>query len=478
MLAGNNAMSKSLRYSVLFAAFYWAVLLFIYRDLPFFGDQIALISHPANYIFDNQFSTFIIPENFDTGHPPLLPLLFASIWSVFGQNLAVSHSILFCVSMLAFYLYITICSRWLMPGKSLWLPSVLFLFHPLVITQTLGMSTDMFLLCFFLVGMLGVYNRNKYVFVIACIFLLLNNIRGTMYVAVLGLLKLQSDEGQSLKNILNTAGLIALAAIPFIVWNIYHKIESGWMITHHASPWQNHREATDVNGLWQNFVVYLFRFFEHGFAALLFFFLYFLLRKKYSVNPLLFRALTLSVLFTSMLFIPFQNPILTRYLLIIQVLLLMAFSAMLSYESLAKRVIIIIFILLAFLSAHFYVYPEKLNTSVGYNWDATLAHTKYFSLREEALQFLEQNNMNGYLIGAGFPMYQSFYDTNLEKKWNLQIEKFYPETGRKYNIFIYSNVMNEVPNEVINNIRMYWELVWTKQEGNILMQVYKNPSPL
>ncbi|MFN0276413.1 MAG: hypothetical protein ACKVPJ_11740, partial [Chitinophagales bacterium] len=250
----------------------------------------------------------------------------------------------------------------------------------------------------------------------------------------------------------------------------------GWCIVNPESPWREHRQVVSGVGLAQNVFIYFFRLAETGFVFIWLFIFYFSIVKKVKDPPALTRILVLLIFFTAILFIPYQNPILKRYMLGIECIGLVLLSTLIL--SARKQSALIIFLCLVFVSSHFYIYPEKMSKSIGYNWDATLAVTPYFELREDAIQFLENIQADGKSISAGFPMYQSFYDTNLKKQYTLPLVKLNNETGNAYDFFIYSNIMNGVSLEVLYQIQSEWKLIWEKQKGNITMQIYQNPEPV
>lgn len=450
--------------------FLWLVLTVCFKNLPFYGDQIALISHPANLFFDNNFTNLIVPDDYNTGHPPLLPALFAVAWKCFGRSLEVSHWLMFFCMVLLIVTYLKLCNEFI-PEKKLWIPALLFFLHPALLTQTLGMSADVFLLLFFLMGVHAILKQKKILLILCCALLSLTNLRGMIYIAVLAFVQLLQVENISIKNVIKTIGLFFIAVLPFAAWNIFHFTQSGWFIMHAESPWAPHRKLQTFTGLIQNAGVYLFRSLEAGFFIVWMIILYFIRKSRKQIPVFLLRIFIFLILFTCIFFLPNQNPILKRYFLGIECITLIILSYLI-YESYKPGYVVLT--CFVFISSHFFIYPDKLNSSLGYSWDATLAGTPYFQLREEALIYLEQQATEDVIVSAGFPMYQSYYDTNLQHTHQTAIQKFYAEDSDAFDYFIYSNTMNEIPLDVRAKIETEWKVVWQKQKGKVEMLIYKN----
>ena len=69
------------------------ITIFSFR-IPFFWDNVSVISRAASYIYEHHFSSVILPENLDAGHAPVTAFYFAFMWLIFGKSLMVSHLIM------------------------------------------------------------------------------------------------------------------------------------------------------------------------------------------------------------------------------------------------------------------------------------------------------------------------------------------------------------------------------------------------
>ena len=83
---------KNQNYFFLFISYAAAFLLVVlHRNNSFFWDTVQLGSAHANYYYDNQFSSLLLPIEIDSGHIPTFGMYIALLWKLFGRTLAVSH---------------------------------------------------------------------------------------------------------------------------------------------------------------------------------------------------------------------------------------------------------------------------------------------------------------------------------------------------------------------------------------------------
>ncbi|MFW6351792.1 MAG: hypothetical protein ACOC2E_05360, partial [Bacteroidota bacterium] len=69
------------------------VILFslFHLDNFFFWDNIVQLSVPANWYYENGFSSFFLPDEIATGHPTFTGMYLTVFWKIFGKSLPVSH---------------------------------------------------------------------------------------------------------------------------------------------------------------------------------------------------------------------------------------------------------------------------------------------------------------------------------------------------------------------------------------------------
>ncbi len=353
--------------------------------LPFYGDHVTLVSKPANFYFDTNFNTSILPAEFDTGHPPLYSFALAEWWKVFGKSLASSHMFIFFFIAFLFYQFHLLCKR-LLTNKQHSIAIILCIFYPTLLAQVAAISTDILLSAMFLLGLNALLSRKREWLIAAVAISLLISLRGWMVVGSLFLIDL-FFERVTFKLFLKKSVTYLLGILPYIFWVIVHFENTGWLLTPPASNWSEHRELVSLQLLWQKIAEYILRYVEFGmiipWMAILF--TLFRIRKTFAPDKKLLLMLIVPVLFFSIFVLPFRGPILIRYILPVQLIALIAFSKFvteLKYSSIRTRSFgtqsaITIATLLLFILHHFFSYPQIENFRIYYSLDdGSLANLK------------------------------------------------------------------------------------------------------
>lgn len=445
------------------------LIAFIFKDVPFWGDQVALISHPANYFYDTHFQSFIIAENYDTGHPPLIPFLMSIVWLIFGRSLLVSHLFVALIYFFTFHFYLRFAEIFLQKSQLIF-AALFFLLHPVLLSQTVCMGADLFLLLFFFTGLYGIEYQKKYLLLSAYCFLMLSSLRGGLFIVVLFFYQMNKNSNYSYPVILKEIFLLFLSTLPFIFWNLYHLKETGWILMHQESPWIEQRGIVSINGFFSNCMIFLTGLMEYGFIIIWLILLF--ASKKVLSKKLIFLCL-ISVIVSALFFLITYNPILARYLLLIEIPILILASQGIASLPKQRRTFLTAIVCLIFCSSHFFVYPQKINSVIKQNWDATLAFLPYQNLRTDALDFLQQAENKS--IAAGFPMYQSYKDSNLSEAYSISIVKLEPLDLDTYRYVILSEIMNDVPDSTVEVIKNSWNPVHQNNLCKLSMSIYENP---
>lgn len=87
---------------LILCAFWWTT-----KDIPFWWDSAGYVTAGSNYLLQTNFSSLTLGEVGRTiAHPPLMMLILAFSWKVFGQSLLVAHVVnLAFASILVFFTY-------------------------------------------------------------------------------------------------------------------------------------------------------------------------------------------------------------------------------------------------------------------------------------------------------------------------------------------------------------------------------------
>ena len=117
---------------------------------------------------------------------------------------------------------------------------------------------------------------------------------------------------------------------------------------------------------------------------------------------------------------------------------------------------------LSFLIGGSFVYPSK----IAMGWDATPAHLSYYSLRNDAITYLNNNNIPLQSVASGFP--------NLDTREILELNgdsshfNSYSDTTLKY--ILYSNVFN-YPDSLIDKIEKT-KAIYYQKKGSVYIGIY------
>jgi len=452
----------------LFTVFTW--------QLPFYGDHVSIISTPANYYYETNFSSLIPPVEISTGHPPFYVLLHAFSWKLFGHHLVVSHLITLCFAIFLFYQFYQLCRKWL-NERAQFIALCLFLLQPVIITQVSMMSTDILLCGLFLLGLNAILSNKRKLLFIAVAFSLLISARGIISAGLLFIAEFILT-GASIKNFFRYSFQYLLAAIPVLLWYGYHYAETGWIFSSPESPWAKGREWVTLRVLPLKVFEYLLRYAEFGMIIPWIVIMLFSKRiiageraKKY------FIYLVIAVVFFSCFIIFFKNPVMTRYILPVQLIALMVFAYVAAeYIKSQWQRVVVLFAALLFIAHHFFVYPQMRSSVFEYSWgEGSLAHLSYFQFREEALKYVRENNIDPAEIYTGFPDYKNFHDTDLDENrvgYNTLDEQSLSQC--KY--IIYSNVMNGISKTAETALKQNWVRLKTWYAYPVEYIIFKNPA--
>jgi 4-amino-4-deoxy-L-arabinose transferase-like glycosyltransferase len=162
-LAQAFVLSKILR-GVLLCIPFWIYdigLTWYVRNNAFFWDTVQLASKHGLFYYENDFSSLLLPDAIDSGHPPFFGMYIALCWKIFGKTLIVSH-----LSILPFLMGITwqalkfgekILGEW-----QTFLFILLLKINPIMAGQSTLVSPDIPLAFFFLLALNSIFNQNNF----------------------------------------------------------------------------------------------------------------------------------------------------------------------------------------------------------------------------------------------------------------------------------------------------------------------------
>jgi len=456
--------------------FYFLLFLFC-KDFPFFQDNILFSAKIPYHFYENGFFDFPLPVNIDTGYPPLWSWLVKLSWTIFDQQLWVGHFICLPILIATAWFYLKIAKYFLLE-KHLWLAALFLIIEPTYLAQSTMVGPDIFMVMAFMGSLYGIIYHINGVLILMTILLSMTSVRGAVFVFILFLSHLifQFFERKSLnwKIIL----LYVPSAILFLSWMAFHYQSTGALLVRDGSPWKSHHQLANLKMVLVNSIITIWRFVDFG-RIVLYGVLVFLIIKnwkslQYKIKILLAWAFIPLLILVVVLCIR-TNPILHRYFmvyfllhsLLTIVLLVQSFSSVRKNIALALMAISLIF-------GHFWIYPNKDIMVQG--WDASLAHLPYFELREQMLNFINEENIPANQILTAFPNVNGTYYSNLSKEpWNFKSKHQISQQSWQY--VMESNVMNDFMDDELEYLQSKrFQLVQSYSKGGVYMNLYKRYS--
>ncbi|MEZ4919620.1 MAG: hypothetical protein R2792_11010 [Saprospiraceae bacterium] len=395
----------------LFYLYPFALLAWVQHD-PFFWDTVQLGSKHAHFFFENKMKWAVLPIGIDSGHPPLFGYYLAQVWTWFGRSLQVSHWAMlpFLIGFIHFLFLI---------GKSLNLSTTLQFFlliwvlvDPVVAGQSILVSPDVVVLCFFTLSVYSVLNTgsdlsNKNTLLLALGILGLGAIsmRGLMAAAAVLLWAFFNVH----KTLPNWKRLI-LAALPGFLLGLgfqyWHFLQTGWMGYHPDSPWAPAFQLENLSGMLRNVLILGWRWVDIGRFALWFLLAWILFRNQWAwiknktTHPLVLLFF-LSILLLSPSAILYHNLSAHRYFLPAFLCLHLLVAWLLSESGFRFLQIqaFAVAVALVLATGNLWIYPK----GISMDWDATLAHRPYHALREQAMDYLALEQIQLDQVGTTFP---------------------------------------------------------------------------
>lgn len=482
----NNPSALTLPFFAFVAWVTWAV-----RGHFFFWDTVQLASQHADFFYQNNFSTFLLPDEMDSGHPPTFGFYLAIIWRIMGKSLENSH-----LSMLPF-LFGIVWQSWRVGEKLLgegwaYLFLLLIFVNPVVVSQSVLISPDVVLIFFFLLALNAIFSEKKILLSFAILGLATVSMRGMMVVAALFIFQLLATFGELSKfpervastnnNILSKfperiASLILpylLGGLAALIFFIYHYFNKGWIGYHAGSSWAEAFQTVDFKGFTKNVILLTWRLvdFGHLFICLTILILTYIIKrtvgKLFPTTGQLWRLLLILIVVLTPTLILYQGLLNHRYLLPIYITVCLLCVKLISdLKDWRQQLKISAIVFFGLASGNFWVYPQPIATG----WDSTLAHLPYYRLRNEMLQFIDNQNISYADIGTAFPNLRSF--ALIDLKTHPSVSSFVRLDLSKNQYVFYSNVMNELTGEQLHVLKTHWQVVHILRRGQVEVILYK-----
>ncbi len=485
----NNPSALTLPFFAFVAVVTWAV-----RGHFFFWDTVQLASQHADFFYQNNFSTFLLPDEMDSGHPPTFGFYLAIVWKLMGKSLENSH-----LAILPF-LFGIVWQAWRVGEKLLgegwaYLFLLLLLVNPVVASQCVLVSPDVVLIFFFLLSLNAIFREKKILLSFALLGLAMISMRGMMVVAALFFYQLTmfwelskfpehvvtKVRTHAFGEYLKFSERIFVLSIPYFLGGlfaflffIYHYLNKGWIGYHSGSSWAESFQVVDFKGFIKNIVLLIWRIvdFGHLFIGLTILILTHIIKRSvgnlFPTTNQLWRLLLILIVVLTPTLIIYHGLLNHRYLLPIYITACLLCVKLISdLKDWRQQLKISVVVFLGLASGNFWVYPQPIATG----WDSTLAHLPYYHLRNEMVQFIDNQKISHTDIGTAFPNLRSFSLVDLSN--DTALSSFARLDLNKNHYVFYSNVMNELTGEELDELKNHWQVVHILRGGQIEVILYK-----
>ncbi len=427
----------------LLISFIFALLLFIFSmDFGMFWDNVLFASKMGNHLYENGIFSWNIPNTYDPGHPPFLGFILAFFWKLFGHSLWVSHMTMMPFVIGTIYQLYRCVFYYTQNQTQSFFAFVLLLADPTLATSLVLVNPEVIILFFFFLVLNGfLYKESLWKFV-GLFFLSIITFRSMMLFAGFFLFEVLNQlyiNKKSLKQLLNLKFLVfyCLSSLPAALYISWRLIAKGWLQTHINSPWADYWLFPSFPQFLKNFTVLVHRYIDFGRVFIFIFLLIILLkfrrkiRQKKSYKQILLLSIC-SVTFVVFAVLFSRNAFGHRYFIVSYILFtLLAFLLL----NLIKKWKKIIFTLLFFglITGNLWIYPERISQG----WDSTLAHVPYHKLRLDAIDYLNEQNIDIENVASFFPNYNKVDEIDLSGN-----QKAFQKFNEMNEYVFYSNVYN------------------------------------
>jgi len=444
----------------------------------FFWDTINLVAAPATFFYENNFRSFILPAQIDTGHVPLLAMYIAKIWQFFGKSLEVAHFAMLPFLLGIVYQVYVLAKRFIGTSYVLVLTMLMMLIDPTFLSQAAMISPDTVLLFCFLLALNAVFENRKTLLMLALIGLFLISMRGIVAAFAIFLidfifsLRRQHFRGFPLHLLLMKSLFYAFPFLLFIAYHFYHYKATGWFWSHPDSAWEEGRIANDFNGALYNIGIFAWRILDFGrvLVVLTLLVMAIIYRKKLLRESTSLQLLILIIVSVFIFIIPFlyyQQLTGHRYLLPLYLLILLAAGYYINKvitSSVVKKSIFGV-LMVSLLIGNFWVYPNK----IAQGWDASLAHLPFYNLQLEMNNYLEANYIPYHEVGTAFPILGNHAIIFMEE----DIRSFKPKNIGKDKYILYSNVFNGFSDAELDALYSSYKPIYELYSPTVFIQLFE-----
>jgi hypothetical protein len=456
---------KKLWIHFVLGAFAYLILIWSYREVPFFWDTIQFAGKHGLWYFEQGLFSGYLPPELNSGHPPSFGIYQAALWKLLGKSLTISHFSLLPFLWLNLYYSLRLGRQIL--GQQGWLFAVAFAMCPFYLGHSILVSPDLILVTGFLMTLYGCLSHQKVSIIVGSLLLALISIRGQMMLGVLILFYLsitteQTDLGQKVKSAMRLFGLgVGLA----IIFHFLQHATTDWEGLE-ASPWAASFEYVSWRGWIRQLGIFGWRVLDYGMLVPVGIILLGL-KSIWKAYP---QLLLLSMLITLVLVIvltPRVGLMNHRYFLPLQIIVLLMATWLISrqWKNGLKGKVLAALLLLSMVFGNRLIYPD----TVAQGWDSTAAHWPIYGMEQEMYTYITERGLPLQTIGTAFP-YRSdrgFATLNEArggyKQFDLDTDQY----------ILYSNIMNEFRDEDLLYLKKNYKVLKRIERAGLHLSLYQ-----
>lgn len=394
-----------------------AVLFWITRHDPFFGDAVSGVSRAAVHIFEQQLRTvFFLPQH-DPGHPTLFPVLIAASWMVLGKKLWVAHLLVNLFATGTLYLTWRIAKLYL-TGWWPYLPVLFLTLSATYLAQSAMLTNHMPLTFFYLLAFTSLREKRVLLFVLSSSAMVLLHLQAVFMLIAMAMAEIYFLVGINRQPILLVLKQKLWWFIPsglvFLIWGYVHAQHTGWA---YSSPvFAEHRSAVGISSFIKHVLITFWRLADYGYLALYIPFVLLLLRKpkilwQWHARDEITTSWIIQLGITSLLICATLNYSPGhRYFFPFSTLLCIASVVALkeAFRQKPARWMLGVSMAVILVLGNYWYYPGKC---LG---DATLAYRNYFDIEKQiAAQLPDSVKLYTYAPLASHPKYTKLQDEDL-----------------------------------------------------------------
>ena len=440
------------------------------KSTPFFWDAISK-SYRADWIYRNGLTEFIVPTDFNSGHPSLWISLLAGFWTVFSKTIWSSRLLLLFVNIGVVWQIVLLCKNNFLTTISAFAVLVVCL-EPTFIAQTTSLNNDMLLLFFTLLGLNALIKSKSLIFVLALTGLLFTNLRGIYIVTALFVIHFIYFKLKLIENKRSLFLGYVLAFLGFGVFCYFQNEKLGWFIITQNENFNSHRQSVGFKQVFINIIVYAKSFLEYGRFIIVLLLLPLIvkyLKDKGHRSVEIDRVGIALFVFVIVFFlgvVPFSNPFGDRYFMICYLLSVVLLTNLLAFCNIPKKPILYSGIILMFVTGHLWIYPATISQP----WDSSLAYLNYYQVEENMENYIDSVKIKHSDIGTRI----RFNEREYSELKPLDEHKLYTDFNINTNSYILlSNIENRTKDDELNKVMTNWKLIKKYSQMGVFIALYK-----